>query len=89
MVLSWFVFCLSRKDLSNRINLGLTTVLTITLFMVSVNAGLPKIGAVKAVDYYLIACFVMVFLVFIRELSHRRHGNDLRTREKGFCTVEL
>ena len=41
--------------------LGVTTVLTMTTLMASVNSALPKISYMKSIDIYLGTCFFMVF----------------------------
>ena len=44
-----------------RVNLGVTTVLTMTTLIASTNAALPKVSYVKSIDVYLGACFFLVF----------------------------
>ena len=39
----------------------MTTVLTMTTLINSVNAALPKISYMKSIDIYLFVCFFMVF----------------------------
>ena len=46
---------------SNQVGLGVTTVLTMTTLINSVNAALPKISYMKSIDIYLFVCFFMVF----------------------------
>jgi len=43
------------------VNLGVTTVLTMTTLIASTNAALPKVSYVKSIDVYLGACFFLVF----------------------------
>ena len=44
-----------------QVGLGVTTVLTMTTLINSVNAALPKISYMKSIDIYLFVCFFMVF----------------------------
>lgn len=44
---------------------GITTVLTITTISTNVRSSLPKIPDIKALDVYLIICFVFVFLALL------------------------
>ena len=49
--------CLSR--------LGITTVLTMTTISTGVRSSLPRISYVKAIDIYLVMCFVFVFAALL------------------------
>ena len=44
-------------------NLALSLVLAITMFVVTANAELPGVDDVKAVNVYLLVCFLFVFVV--------------------------
>ena len=66
---SWVSFWLNRDDRTDRVDLNLTTVLTMTLLMVSTSSALPKVAYIKAVDVYLAACFVMVFAALLGALE--------------------
>ena len=59
--MSWVSFWLNRGAAPARVGLGVTTVLTMTTLINSVNAALPKISYMKSIDIYLFACFFMVF----------------------------
>ena len=61
MVMSWVSFWLNRGAAPARVGLGVTTVLTMTTLINSVNAALPKISYMKSIDIYLFVCFFMVF----------------------------
>ena len=45
--------------------LGITTVLTMTTISTHLRETLPKIPYVKAIDIYLMGCFVFVFLALL------------------------
>ena len=45
--------------------LGITTVLTMTTIFTSARASLPRFSYVKAIDIYLLTCFVFVFASLI------------------------
>ena len=53
VVMSWVSFWLNRGAAPARVGLGVTTVLTMTTLMASVNAALPKISYMKSIDIYL------------------------------------
>ncbi|XP_045465939.1 gamma-aminobutyric acid receptor subunit beta-like isoform X2 [Harmonia axyridis] len=61
VIISWVSFWLNRTATPARVQLGVTTVLTMTTLMSSTNAALPKISYVKSIDVYLGTCFIMVF----------------------------
>merc|ERR1719449_442773 len=61
VVISWVSFWLNRGAAPARVGLGVTTVLTMTTLINSVNAALPKISYMKSIDIYLFVCFFMVF----------------------------
>ena len=61
VIMSWVSFWLNRGAAPARVGLGVTTVLTMTTLINSVNAALPKISYMKSIDIYLFVCFFMVF----------------------------
>ena len=61
VVISWVSFWFNRGASVARVNLGVTTVLTMTTLIASTNAALPKVSYVKSIDVYLGACFFLVF----------------------------
>ena len=63
--ISWLSFWLNNDERADRLNLCLTAVLTVTLFVVTVNENLPKVTYVKATDVYLLACFGFVFMALM------------------------
>jgi gamma-aminobutyric acid receptor subunit beta len=44
---------------------GITTVLTMTTISTGVRSSLPRISYVKAIDIYLLMCFVFVFAALL------------------------
>jgi len=44
---------------------GITTVLTMTTISTGVRSALPRISYVKAIDIYLVMCFVFVFAALL------------------------
>lgn len=47
------------------LNAGITTVLTMTTISTGVRSSLPRISYVKAIDIYLVMCFVFVFAALL------------------------
>ena len=69
VVISWVSFWFNRGASVARVNLGVTTVLTMTTLIASTNAALPKVSYVKSIDVYLGACFFLVFTSLLGNYS--------------------
>ena len=101
VIMSWVSFWLNRGAAPARVGLGVTTVLTMTTLINSVNAALPKISYMKSIDIYLFACFFMVFAALIeyacvgytdkRIQLRKNRSNKLRLKIKATlnCFVNL
>ncbi|XP_078255115.1 gamma-aminobutyric acid receptor subunit beta-1 [Rhinoraja longicauda] len=64
-ILSWVSFWIKYDASAARVALGITTVLTMTTISTHLRETLPKIPYVKAIDIYLMGCFVFVFLALL------------------------
>uniref|UniRef100_A0A8D0HLP1 Gamma-aminobutyric acid receptor subunit beta-1 n=1 Tax=Sphenodon punctatus TaxID=8508 RepID=A0A8D0HLP1_SPHPU len=64
-ILSWVSFWINYDASAARVALGITTVLTMTTISTHLRETLPKIAYVKAIDIYLMGCFVFVFLALL------------------------
>nr|XP_032836781.1 gamma-aminobutyric acid receptor subunit beta-3-like [Petromyzon marinus] len=64
-ILSWVSFWINYDASAARVALGITTVLTMTTISTHMRETLPKIPYVKAIDVYLMGCFVFVFLALL------------------------
>ena len=65
-MVSWLSFYIDKNSAPARVSLGITTVLTMTTLLVGVGQGsLPVVSYIKAVDWYLIVCYMMVFSAFV------------------------
>lgn len=65
VMLSWVSFWINHEATSARVALGVTTVLTMTTISTGVRGSLPRISYVKAIDIYLVMCFVFVFAALL------------------------
>jgi glycine receptor alpha-3 len=68
--------------------LGVTTVLTMTTFISSTNASLPKISYVKSIDAYLAFCFFMVFASLIEYASVGYMAKRIQMRKNRFLAIQ-
>ncbi|KAK3741901.1 hypothetical protein QZH41_016262 [Actinostola sp. cb2023] len=65
VMLSWIVFWMDTNDMGNRMALGITTILTIMFLMGSINAAMPRVSYPKALDWYLMISFALIFMALI------------------------
>lgn len=65
VMLSWVSFWINHEATSARVALGITTVLTMTTISTGVRSSLPRISYIKAIDIYLVMCFVFVFAALL------------------------
>ena len=65
VALSWIVFWMDKKEMGDRMALGITTILTIMFLLGSLNGTMPRVSYPKALDRYLLVSFTFVFLSLI------------------------
>ncbi|EGV93815.1 Gamma-aminobutyric acid receptor subunit rho-1 [Cricetulus griseus] len=73
---------------------GITTVLTMSTIITGVNASMPRVSYIKAVDIYLWVSFVFVFLsvleyAAVNYLTTVQERKERKLREKISCTCGL
>ncbi|XP_076352278.1 glycine receptor subunit alpha-1-like [Tachypleus tridentatus] len=57
---SWFTFWLDVQAVPGRVTLGVTSFLTLATQVVQTRSQLPPVDYLKALDIWLLACFIMV-----------------------------
>merc|ERR1719282_985433 len=88
VVISWVSFWINRGAAPARVGLGVTTVLTMTTLMASVNAALPKISYMKSIDIYLGVCFFMVFGALIEYACVGYTAKRIQLRKNRFLAMQ-
>ena len=88
VVMSWVSFWINRGAAPARVGLGVTTVLTMTTLINSVNAALPKISYMKSIDIYLFVCFFMVFGALIEYACVGYTEKRIQLRKNRFLALQ-
>ncbi|XP_012279714.1 gamma-aminobutyric acid receptor subunit beta-like [Orussus abietinus] len=83
VMLSWVSFWINHEATSARVALGITTVLTMTTISTGVRSSLPRISYVKAIDIYLVMCFVFVFAALLEYAAVNYTYWGARAKKKG------
>ncbi|KPP79286.1 gamma-aminobutyric acid receptor subunit rho-1-like [Scleropages formosus] len=94
VMLSWVSFWIDRRAVPARVPLGITTVLTMSTIITGVNASMPRVSYIKAVDIYLWVSFVFVFLSVIEYaavnyLTTVQERRERKLRDRLPCTCGL
>nr|XP_023695078.1 gamma-aminobutyric acid receptor subunit rho-1-like [Paramormyrops kingsleyae] len=94
VMLSWVSFWIDRRAVPARVPLGITTVLTMSTIITGVNASMPRVSYIKAVDVYLWVSFVFVFLSVIEYaavnyLTTVQERKERKLRDRLPCTCGI
>lgn len=68
---------------------GITTVLTMTTISTGVRSSLPRISYVKAIDIYLVMCFVFVFAALLEYAAVNYTYWGARAKKKSKKSKEI
>jgi len=85
VLLSWAVFWVEAHDLSNQVQIAITTILTVIAFAFAISATMPRVPYLTYIDAFFLTCYVFVFLAIVElmavHLAHRRdRATDLGIR---------
>jgi Neurotransmitter-gated ion-channel ligand binding domain/Neurotransmitter-gated ion-channel transmembrane region len=65
VVLSWTVFWIDPAELSSRVQISVTTILTVIAFAFAIQANLPKVPYLTFIDLFFLVCYLFVFATAI------------------------
>jgi hypothetical protein len=62
---AWSVFWMNPKEFSSQVTVGITAMLTIVAYRISIDNSLPPLSYMTRMDFFLLGCQVFVFGAFI------------------------
>jgi neurotransmitter-gated ion-channel len=77
--LSWAVFWIEASDLSNQIQVAVTTILTVIAFAFAISATMPRLPYLTYIDAFFLECYIFVFLAVVELMTvHVTHRSEKR-----------
>lgn len=69
MATAWSVFWMDPKEFSSQVGVGITAMLTVVAYRITIDSSLPPLTYMTRMDYFLIICQTFVFLAFVVAVS--------------------
>ncbi len=77
--LSWAVFWIEASDLSNQVQVAVTTILTVIAFAFAISATMPRLPYLTYIDAFFLECYIYVFLAVVELMTvHVTHRSEAR-----------
>ena len=77
--LSWAVFWIEASDLSNQIQVAVTTILTVIAFAFAISATMPRLPYLTYIDAFFLECYIYVFIAVVELMTvHVTHRSEVR-----------
>jgi hypothetical protein len=77
--LSWAVFWIEAGDLSNQVQVAVTTILTVIAFAFAISATMPRLPYLTYIDAFFLECYIYVFLAVVELMTvHVTHRSEAR-----------
>ncbi len=77
--LSWAVFWIEASDLSNQIQVAVTTILTVIAFAFAISATMPRLPYLTYIDAFFLECYIYVFMAVVELMTvHVTHRSEVR-----------
>ena len=68
VVLSWLTFFMKTSDISDRLALEITMILSIVFLHGGTNTSLPHVSYAKASDWFVIVSFAFIFIALLETI---------------------
>uniref|UniRef100_A0A7I4Z0P7 Ig-like domain-containing protein n=1 Tax=Haemonchus contortus TaxID=6289 RepID=A0A7I4Z0P7_HAECO len=86
VIVSWVSFWIDRSAVPARVTLGVTTLLTMTTQSSGINAKLPPVAYIKAIDVWIGACLTFIFgalleFAWVTYIANRAQGRRKEVKE--------
>lgn len=62
---SWSVFWMDPKEFSSQVGVGITAMLTVVAYRITIDSSLPPLTYMTRMDYFLLLCQSFVFAAFL------------------------
>jgi|GEM_PF-5941364 len=62
---SWSVFWMDPKEFSSQVGVGITAMLTVVAYRITIDSSLPPLAYMTRMDYFLLVCQIFVFGAFV------------------------
>ena len=81
-VLSWMGFLIGSSDITGRLELEVTMLLSIVLLHGSLNTSLPRVSYAKASDWFIIVSFWFIFMALLETMLVYRLTSQTTSQQK-------
>jgi hypothetical protein len=69
VITSWSVFWMDPKEFSSQIGVGVTAMLTVVAYRITIDSSLPPLTYMTRMDYFLLVCQAFVFGSFLLSVA--------------------
>lgn len=86
---SWSVFWMDPKEFSSQVGVGVTAMLTVVAYRITIDSSLPPLSYMTRMDYFLLVCQVWVFGAFLMSVvvhvCHARGSEEAVALARRIC----
>lgn len=66
---AWSVFWMDPKEFSSQVGVGITAMLTVVAYRITIDSSLPPLTYMTRMDYFLLVCQTFVFVAFVATVA--------------------